>query len=123
MKKIIFIAMMFLIAVGVKPIYANADLMIEVDGIVDGYVNEEITGKIVTLSLTDNNYIFDEVYTSEGEDITEWFTNIPDGLSATVTSYSENSLGVTISGTTNKECDLQIKVAVPLIVTPKLFSL
>ena len=42
MKKIISIAMIFLIAVGVKPIYANADLMIEVEGIVDGYVKEEI---------------------------------------------------------------------------------
>ena len=105
--------MMFLIAVGVKPIYANADLMIEVEGIVDGYVKEEINDKIVTLSLTDNNYIFDEVFTSEGEDITEWFINIPEGLTAVVTSYSENSLGITISGISEVECDLQIKVAVP----------
>jgi len=113
MKKIISIAMIFLIAVGVKPIYANADLMIEVEGIVDGYVKEEINDKIVTLSLTDNNYIFDEVFTSEGEDITEWFTNIPEGLTAVVTSYSENSLGVTVSGISEVECDLQIKVKVP----------
>ena len=87
--------------------------MIEVEGIVDGYVKEEVKDKVLTLTLTDNNYIFDDVYTSEGEDITDWFTNIPEGLSAEVTSYSENSLGVTISGITDNECDLQIKVKVP----------
>ncbi len=113
MKKFIVLAIVLLLAVVVKPVYANADLMIEAEGIVDGYVNEEITDKIVTLSLTDNNYIFDEAFTSEGEDITEWFTNIPEGLTATISSYSENSLGVTINGTTGQECDLQIKVAVP----------
>ena len=71
---------LFFLAIGIRPIYANADLMIDVEGIVDGYVNEEVKDKVVVLTLTDNNYIFDEVYTSVGEDITEWFTNIPEGL-------------------------------------------
>ncbi len=113
MKKIMCLMILFFLAIGIRPIYANADLMIEVEGIVDGYVNEEVKDKVVVLTLTDNNYIFDEVYTSVGEDITEWFTNIPEGLKAEVTSYSENSLGVTVSGTTAAECDLQIKVKVP----------
>ena len=51
MKKIMSLMIMFFLAIGIQPIYANADLMIEVEGIVDGYVKEEVKDKVVTLLI------------------------------------------------------------------------
>ena len=98
----------------VNPIHANVDLEIDVEGMVNGYVNEPINGKVVTITLTDDNYIFDSSAVDVGDNITDWFiTSIPDGLTATVTDFSESVLQVSFEGIVTEEYNKQISVTVP----------
>ena len=90
MKRIISMIIGLMMFTTVNPIHANVDLEIDVEGMVNGYVNEPINGKVVTITLTDDNYIFDSSAVDVGDNITDWFiTSIPDGLTATVTDFSE----------------------------------
>ena len=121
MKKIIYLLVGLMMLITVNPIHANVDLEIDIEGIVDGYVNEPINGKVVTITLTDENYIFDSSTVDVGDNISDWFiTSIPDGLTATVTDFSENALQVTFEGTVANEYNKQINVTVPdPVIIPK----
>ena len=114
MKRIISMIIGLMMFTTVNPIHANVDLEIDVEGMVNGYVNEPINGKVVTITLTDDNYIFDSSAVDVGDNITDWFiTSIPDGLTATVTDFSESVLQVSFEGIVTEEYNKQISVTVP----------
>ena len=82
------------------------------DASVTGKVNEEITS--VDASITLSGDVFAEDLT-EGKDVSSWFTNLPEGLKATVKekiNYTK-TLVITISGTPTKTSTAAISVKMP----------
>lgn len=82
------------------------------DASVTGIVNEEITPTDVSITL--HGDVFAE-YLTAGEDVSSWFTNLPDGLKATVkekTNYTA-TLVITISGTPTAASAAAISVEMP----------
>ena len=82
------------------------------DASVTGKVNEEITPTDVSITL--HGDVFAEDLTA-GEDVSGWFTNLPDGLKATVkekTNYTA-TLVITISGTPTAASAAAISVEMP----------
>ena len=79
---------------------------------VTGIVNEKITPTDVSITL--HGDVFAE-YLTAGEDVSSWFTNLPDGLKATVkekTNYTA-TLVITISGTPTATSAAAISVEMP----------
>lgn len=82
------------------------------DASVTGIVNEKITPTDVSITL--HGDVFAE-YLTAGEDVSSWFTNLPDGLKATVkekTNYTA-TLVITISGTPTAASAEVISVEMP----------
>lgn len=82
------------------------------DASVTGIVNEKITPTDVSITL--HGDVFAE-YLTAGEDVSSWFTNLPDGLKATVkekTNYTA-TLVITISGTPTAASAAAISVEMP----------
>lgn len=100
MKKIIttILLCLFVCTFALSKINAVGAIDISISGNVSGCVGETITPQDVTVSLSPGapDYTFD---TAISGDISGWFTNIPTGLSATVTSVSGSSLTVQFTGT------------------------
>ena len=109
-KKLFILFICLLFAFSCKRIQASPLIMVEAEGIVDGYVGEDIKGKIVELKLTDNNYYFE---VEDYKEVSDWFPNIPKGLEATVISHLSDNIHVLFEGSPQEEKDEQIKVAVP----------
>ena len=79
---------------------------------VTGIVNEKITPTDVSITL--HGDVFAE-YLTAGEEVSGWFTNLPDGLKATVkekTNYTA-TLVITISGTPTAASAAAISVEMP----------
>lgn len=109
MKRMILF-LLFLGLLGIRIVEASPLLTLEATGIVDGYASENIGSRIVELTLSDRNYRFEvENY----EDISGWFTNIPQGLSAIVVDHTEMDVYVSFEGTPLKACEELIEVSVP----------
>ena len=110
MKRIIIYATILFLALSYETIEASPLLMVEAEGLVDGYTGEPIGSKIVELKISDEDYYFE---VQEDEEITDWFSNIPEGLEAYVSSVNGTQLYVSFEGTTAEEADEQIEVTVP----------
>ena len=110
MKKLIFLLLCLFILSSKNVIEASPLVMVEAEGIVDGYVGERIASKIIDLKLTDDNYYFE---IDDYEEITDWFENIPEGLEAIVVGHIPTSIHVSFEGVPKEEKDEFIKVKVP----------
>ena len=84
---------------------ASPLLMVDAEGIVDGYVNERISSRFVELTLNDDNYYFD---VEDYEDISDWFTNMPEGLEAYVSGHEERIIHVEFEGLVKETHDEMI---------------
>ena len=91
-------------------IHASPLIMVEAEGIVDGYVGESIGSKPVVLSLNDPDYYFE---IEDYEDISDWFEDIPEGLEAYVSGHQDQEIYVSFEGTPEEEKDEFIKIRVP----------
>ena len=110
MKKLITL-LILLISISIPfCIRANVDVTLDVDNDVEGTVNTDLVNQSVTLTLSDFEYSFN---VSVGDTITDWFTNIPSGLVAKVTSYNYDQITVGFSGQTDTEAERIIQVVVP----------
>ena len=110
MKRILILLSVLFLVCFCRDVSASPLLMVEAEGIVDGYVGENIGSKIAELRLTDENYRFE---VEEDEEITEWFTNIPDGLEVYVLRKGDQRIQVSFEGTPKEESDELMQVKVP----------
>ena len=74
MKKVLF-CFLFSLLFLFRSVDASVLLMIEAEGVVDGFVGENIASKTVLLSLSDEDYFFE---IDDYEEISDWFDNMPD---------------------------------------------
>ena len=99
MKKLITILCTCLCLCLCIGINAEGLIAINVTDNVEGYIGLKIKGQIVDIKLDPSSpdATFNNV--NEGDDITEWFTNIPKGLYAEVNEIVNNDeLKVEING-------------------------
>ena len=110
MKKMLILSILFFCTLLFQKIDASVLLMVEAEGIVDGYTGENIGSKSVELSLSEEGYRFE---IENDEEITDWFTNIPEGLEAYAVRHDDRRILVSIEGTPLETSDEQIDVNVP----------
>ena len=110
MKRILILLFVFSLVCFCKDVSASPLLMVEAEGIVDGYVGENIGSRIVELRLTDEDYRFE---VENDEEISDWFTNIPSGLEAYVLRHEDQRMQVSFEGTPKVENNELISVRVP----------
>ena len=113
MKKIIVVLMAMIMAFTVHVVEASPMVMVEVENDVVGFVGEPMSDEVVILTLSDDHYKFHFDEENVDEDVTDWFTNIPDGLEATAFTSNSSSIAVHFSGKPKEESDEQIEVTVP----------
>ncbi len=110
MKKLILL-LLFLVSVCLPSrISANVDVRIEVDRNVEGKTNTQLSNQFVNLELDDPDFSFN---VEEGEDITSWFTNIPEGFAAVAEEVDNEFIKVSFTGQTSEAKDEVILVTVP----------
>ncbi|MBQ1483065.1 MAG: hypothetical protein IIZ28_05780 [Erysipelotrichaceae bacterium] len=110
MKKLLIICICLLFFFSCKTVKASPLVTVEADGTVDGFVGEDIGSKIVVLKLTDPDYYFE---VEKNDDISNWFPDIPEGLTAKVAAYVSDNIHVSFEGVPLQEKDEFIFVAVP----------
>ncbi len=99
-----------LLLLSARMVEASPLLMVDAEGIVDGYVGENIGSRIVELRLSDRNYRFE---VEDDEDISGWFANIPEGLEAYIVGHTEGNIHVSFEGTPLEASEEFIEVTVP----------
>ncbi|MBQ1567551.1 MAG: hypothetical protein IIZ80_06650 [Erysipelotrichaceae bacterium] len=110
MKKLILL-LLFLVSVCLPSrISANVDVRIEVDRNVEGKTNTQLSNQFVNLELDDPDFSFN---VEEDEDITSWFTNIPEGFTAVAEEVDNEFIKVSFTGQTSEAKDEVILVTVP----------
>ena len=109
MKRMILFLLCLLLLSG-KMIEASPLLMLEAEGVVDGYVGENIGSRVVELKLSDLGYRFE---VEDDQDISGWFDNIPLGLRAIIVGHTEGNIHVSFEGTPLEACEEFIEVIVP----------
>ena len=110
MKKLILL-LLFLVSVCLPSrISANVDVRIEVDRNVEGKTNTQLSNQFVNLELDDPDFSFN---VEEDEDITSWFTNIPEGFVALAEEVDNEFIKVSFTGQTSEAKDEVILVTVP----------
>ena len=110
MKKLILL-LLFLVSVCLSSrISANVDVRIEVDRNVEGKTNTQLSNQFVNLELDDPDFSFN---VEEDEDITSWFTNIPEGFVALAEEVDNEFIKVSFTGQTSEAKDEVILVTVP----------
>ena len=110
MNKLKYLFLILLIVASMKTVSASPLVTVTAEGLVDGYVGENIGSKIVELKLTDEDYRFE---IEDGEEVTGWFDNIPEGLEAYVIGHLEDNIHVSFEGTPKEERDAYMEVTVP----------
>ena len=110
MKKLLTFIILLLLSFQPFALKANVGVTIQVDKDVEGTTYTQLVNQFVDLILDDDLYSYD---VSINDDISEWFTNIPEGLSATVSSVDDNYLTVEFTGMTTVPVEEIILVTVP----------
>lgn len=108
-KLIIFLLLLITMCLPMK-ISANVDVTIDVDRNVEGKTNTELSNQFVNLELDDPDFSFN---VEENENITSWFTNIPEGFTATAEEVDNEFIKVRFTGQTSQATDETILVVVP----------
>lgn len=115
MKKIILIISLCICLCFVNVVNASGDIKIYVENNVVGEIGNSIETTNVSLRLEPSSEM-KFVNVINGQDITDWFTNIPDNLSAKVLSVSNNVLVAQFYGDIDSglsEGDTPIEVCIP----------
>lgn len=110
MKRFIPFLLLFLFLLNPFTLNANVDVTIDVDRDVQGFTNQDLSNQFVYLELDDPDFSFN---VSEDENITDWFTNIPEGFTATVEEVDNEFLTVRFTGQTEDAVNEVIEVSVP----------
>ena len=116
MKKIIIVLVTFMCLLFNCDVYAEAQgFSVSISENVEGYVDESLQDITVYLSIDGEECFFDYEKISAGDNIKEWFTNIPEGLSANVKKLSSGNavLQVSITGKTSSVVNKCIEVTIP----------
>ena len=78
---------------------------------INGKINTAIVNQAVTLTLTNANFV---TFTNDNKTVTSWFTNLPQGLSATAAVQDPGtSVVVTISGTPTAASNAPLEITIP----------
>ncbi len=109
MKKVLF-CFLFSLLFLFRSVDASVLLMIEAEGVVDGFVGENIASKTVLLSLSDEDYYFE---IDDYEEISDWFDNMPEGLEAYVARHDDQHILVSFEGIPLETSEELISVNVP----------
>lgn len=102
MKKLIVLLILSLLTLCTINVFASGQDGVYVECIIDGneidgYVGEGIDTKAY-IEIVAGAYTFDTESIFEDDDVTEWFTNIPDGVSAYIADISESNIFIQFSG-------------------------
>ena len=117
MKKIVVIFCVLLSLCFSFSVNAVASISAVVNNDVEGYIGETIEDQMVTVSLLPSGQCTFENL-NYGDDITSWFTNIPDNLYATVESVVDDVITVRFTGDIDdgeSEGISNIEVVIPYI--------
>ncbi|MBO7698518.1 MAG: hypothetical protein J6S38_05745 [Erysipelotrichaceae bacterium] len=110
MKKLILLIFSLFLVLFPRPVSANVDVTVEVDNNVEGETNRDLNNQFVDLILSNDYYSYDVFI---DDDISDWFTNIPEGLTASVSDVDDNYLTVEFTGQSAVEVDEVIQVVIP----------
>ena len=108
-KLIVFLLLLITMCLPMK-ISTNVDVTIDVDRNVEGKTNTELSNQFVNLELDDPDFSFN---VEENENITSWFTNIPEGFTATAEEVDNEFIKVRFTGQASQATDETILVVVP----------
>jgi len=109
MKKLATLIILLFLFIPIR-ILANVDVTIDVERNVEGKTYTQLTNQFVELELSDPDFSFN---VEEGDDITNWFTNIPEGFTATAEEIDNEYIKVHFTGQTDEATDEVIMVSVP----------
>ena len=109
MKKALILLILLLILIPFR-IKANVDVTIEVERNVEGTTYTDLVNQFVDLELSDPDFSFN---VEQGDDISSWFTNIPEGFTATVQEVDNEYISAYFTGQTDEAVDEVILVSVP----------
>ena len=114
MKRLIYLLCILVVLSIFIPVSAIASISVDLKGDVEGIVGQRIVNQFVTLTLEPSSECYFNV--SEDDDITDWFTNIPDNLTAIVDRVYDNNIDVRFSedlDDSNIESKYLISVSIP----------
>lgn len=112
MFKKIFIVLLVLILLplGIKAMVSDE---FTVNGNVEGVVGFALEDNTVDLELSGTSFEFDTTAITLDMDISDWFTNLPSGLSATVLDFDFDYVTAEFNGVYDSVIDEQISVTIP----------